>query len=554
MGIGTEHLEVGALGVQLAEFTARPSPRLPLPVFGVMRSPHFLRLLPSLRVALFVWLQSIDCARSGTTDFMTAMYGVLLTGVLAFHAPLLGAAARPYPPRTDLQSHSRASVAVPRRPLLVTQSRPDLQAARRAPSPSLSTADAKAAEKPERQLQATAFVFVLGLSLVTLTPAPFINEQLGTARGMQLLTTLASSSAAAEICLSPLVGGLADSAGRKPVLLATLLTALLAQAACALWPSVLLVSIAKFISSSVIGIFFLAGGAIMADHYRTDPKRLAAASGIMFALVNAGFGLGIALCSLLPSGLRVRYAVSTLVALIGFLGALFGVRESLPASERVPFKARSFNPLSFTRLFALGERMRLLSLLAALTCAPLFMGDTLQVFAMNVWSLSEAHVSMLFTGVALSGVLSNVFAAGLIRSLGLQTFTFIATASTLLFWVGFSSANLKAAVACAAIGLLGPARTLGATTAMTAEGARQGIPQGQLSGDRANMIAWLKVVGPLVYGQLYIQGSAVGVPAAPFFLNVLLTIAALALGPMALKGATTDSQDQGEGNKKVATA
>jgi hypothetical protein len=68
------------------------------------------------------------------------------------------------------------------------------------------------------------------------------------------------------------------------------------------------------------------------------------------------------------------------------------------------------------------------------------------------------------------------------------------------------------------------------------------------------MIAWLKVVGPLVYGQLYIQGSAVGVPAAPFFLNVLLTIAALALGPMALKGATTDSQDQGEGNKKVATA
>ena len=65
---------------------------------------------------------------------------------------------------------------------------------------------------------------------------------------------------------------------------------------------------------------------------------------------------------------------------------------------------------------------------------------------------------------------------------------------------------------------------------MTAEGARQNIPQGQLSGDRANMIAWLKVIGPLIYGQLYLQGSAVGLPAAPFFLNVLLTVAALCIG------------------------
>ena len=28
---------------------------------------------------------------------------------------------------------------------------------------------------------------------------------------------------------------------------------------------------------------------------------------------------------------------------------------------------------------------------------------------------------------------------------------------------------------------------------MTSEGAKLGIPQGQLSGDRANLVAWLKV-------------------------------------------------------------
>ena len=51
-------------------------------------------------------------------------------------------------------------------------------------------------------------------------------------------------------------------------------------------------------------------------------------------------------------------------------------------------------------------------------------------------------------------------------------------------WLGFASAQLKVAMACAAIGFLGPARTLGATTMMTSEGAKLGIPQGELSGDR----------------------------------------------------------------------
>ena len=170
-----------------------------------------------------------------------------------------------------------------------------------------------------------------------------------------------------------------------------------------------------------------------------------------------------------------------------------------------------------------------------------------------------------------------------------QLFTFIATASTLLFWLGFSSGNVKLAVVCAAVGILGPARTLGATTSMTTEGARLGIPQGQLSGDRANMVAWLKaraaprapprarrpsrrparapptttsytpaprppasahepsptapppadsrgsqVLRPLVYGKLYLSGLQAGVPTAPFFFNVALTLAALLLGPAAL--------------------
>uniref|UniRef100_A0A7S4F0N0 Major facilitator superfamily (MFS) profile domain-containing protein n=1 Tax=Chrysotila carterae TaxID=13221 RepID=A0A7S4F0N0_CHRCT len=94
-------------------------------------------------------------------------------------------------------------------------------------------------------LQSLALVFVLGLALVTLTPTPFLVDQLGAARGMRLLTILSTSSAAAEILLSPVAGTLTDSVGRKPVLLASLLTAFAATAGAAAMPTVAMISASK---------------------------------------------------------------------------------------------------------------------------------------------------------------------------------------------------------------------------------------------------------------------------------------------------------------------
>ena len=110
---------------------------------------------------------------------------------------------------------------------------------------------------------------------------------------------------------------------------------------------------------------------------------------MLFALVNAGFGIGIALSGLLPAGLRSRYMASSAVCLAGVATAALGVTESMPATDRVPFRARAFNPFAFTRLLRAGaagspgrRTMQLLASLAALTLLPLFMGDTLQVLAL----------------------------------------------------------------------------------------------------------------------------------------------------------------------------
>ena len=385
----------------------------------------------------------------------------------------------------------------------------------------------------------TAFIFMVGISLVTLTPAPYMVDKLGAVQGMQLLTALATTCAASEIGLSPICGGLTDSIGRKPVLIGMLLAGCLSNLAVAVWPSVALVALSKFVASLVVGIFFLAAGAILADNFRSEPAKLASVSGVLFALVNASFGIGIALSGLLPGGLRYRYLVSAIVSACGLLLGVAKIKESLPVADRVPFQMKSFNPFAFTRLIGMSRRMRLLSVLMALSLAPLFMGDTLQVFCLSHWKLSNAQVSQLFTGVAIQGVLANVMSGALIKRLGLQLFTIISTASTLVFWAGFSTGVPKVAMIGAVVGLLGPARTLGASTMITSEGSRLGIPQGQLSGDRANLVAWLKVLGPLVYGQLYVAGTAAGYPTLPFVLNCFFALAALLMVPVALAPASS---------------
>lgn len=55
-----------------------------------------------------------------------------------------------------------------------------------------------------------------------------------------------------------------------------------------------------------------------------------------------------------------------------------------------------------------------------------------------------------------------------------------------------------------------------------------GLPQGELAGERASLLALLKVVGPILYSTLYIQGQRwMGTSILPFLLNLGLSVVAL---------------------------
>jgi len=275
----------------------------------------------------------------------------------------------------------------------------------------------------------------------------------------------------------------------------------------------------------------------MADVHRKDPKQLAAANGVLYALVNAGFGVGVALSGLLPAGLATPYAVSAVTGTVGALCMIFGVRETMPMDERTPLASLVTNQASRAALTS-----RLLKVLVALHSAPMFMGEVLQVFMVSEWGLDKAKIVQLFGLLALTGVVANTAAAGgAIKLLGgLRSFTNLATLSSLLFWVGLmAGGGHKTALVCAGVGFLAPARGLSASTLLSSEGGKAGLGQGQISGDRANLFAWLKVVGPLLYQHLYVSGKARGFPQLPFAFNAALTVAALVLGNAVLAAIPT---------------
>ena len=153
------------------------------------------------------------------------------------------------------------------------------------------------------------------------------------------------------------------------------------------------------------------------------------------------------------------------------------------------------------------------------------------------------QVATFFTLIPVLGALGNIVGGRCVQAIGVQAFTAMATLSNMLFWAGCLFGH-KAALVCAVIGFLGPARTLGASTALTTLGASKGIPQGQLSGDRSNLIAILKVLGPSVYGSLFVRGKAAGLPTLPFMLNLALTFAALLLGPFALASFAAGEEEE----------
>jgi hypothetical protein len=141
--------------------------------------------------------------------------------------------------------------------------------------------------------------------------------------------------------------------------------------------------------------------------------------------------------------------------------------------------------------------VRTLVYLLLLQSLPMHMGDTFQIFAREEWGLNTKTFSSFVGSFGLILMAGNIAGSMLAPRLGIKRFSAIATLSSMCGPLGASLFNFQGFLAGSLLGFLSAGQALGTTAALVSEGAKSGVPQGELAGERSSILALLKIVGPL---------------------------------------------------------
>ena len=243
-------------------------------------------------------------------------------------------------------------------------------------------------------LVAMVFVPVLANALLSqAVPTALLeaygNDRIRTAR---MLGRLSSCGALLDVLLTPQLGRLSDTIGRRPLLLIAPCTALTLRAAAACRPGIANLMALRVLGTTLTSTYLVCLRASLADAHRFEGTgKLTGRLGLMQASNGAAYALGMLLGGqLVARHIRLPYAASA--TLLSLLVPLVFVcfRETLTREQRVPFRLRPPG-LGFVRLFSSGPELRGLSTVHALQTLSIAMGDTWQVFSRELrgWAASE---------------------------------------------------------------------------------------------------------------------------------------------------------------------
>ena len=393
---------------------------------------------------------------------------------------------------------------------------------------------------------ALAFIFVtilidvIGLGVI-IPVLPTLIEQLtgeGVSRASQYAGWLSFAYAMAQFFFAPVVGGLSDRYGRRPVLLASLLGLGCDYIFLALAPTIAWLFVGRVVAG-ITGASFTTATAYIAD---VSPPEKRAQN---FGLVGAAFGLGFIIGPVLGGffasfGPRVPFLVAAALSLCNLLYGFFLVPESLPASQRRPFEwARANAGASLARL---GKYPQILGLVVALVLLYLAGSATQSVWTFYTilkfgwgerligWSLGAVGLGALIVQGGLVRVL--IPRLGSARAVVVGMFCYIV--GFLLF--AFASQGWMMFVFTAVFalgGLAGPAL----------QGSISGqVPpneQGELQGALTSLISATGVVGPLVMTNLFAwftrPNAPLRFPGMPFLAGAGLTLVALLVAASPLR-------------------
>ena len=409
--------------------------------------------------------------------------------------------------------------------------------------PPVTVIAASMAGAPRRGAVAFIFVtilldmFALGLILPILPKLveSFVDND--TANAARIFGLFGTAWAVMQFLFSPILGGLSDRFGRRPVVLLSNFGLALDYVLMALAPSLTWLFVGRVISgitSASVSTAF----AYIAD--LTPPEQRAAVFGKIGVAFGAGFILGPAVGGLL-GGMdpRLPFWVAAGLSFANTLYGLLILPESLPPDRRSPFHWRSANPLGALHLLRSDRVLTGLSVANFLAqLAHVVLPSTFVLYATYRYGWDTTTVGLTLALVGICSMAVQGAAIGpivkrfgerraLLLGLGCGALGFLiygAAPTGPLFWLGIPVMALWG-VAGAAIQAL--------TTQRVAPDQ-----QGQLQGATSSVQSLSQLVGPFLFTltfAYFIGAQApLKLPGAPFLLASALLVLALVIAARTL--------------------
>lgn len=378
---------------------------------------------------------------------------------------------------------------------------------------------ARAANKAGPILFLTVFLDLLGYGIVVPLLPEFARSFGATALVVGLLV---AGYSFAQFLGSPILGGLSDRLGRRPVLLASIAVNAASFLLFAWSGSLLWLFAARLVSG------FAAGNLAVAQAYLSDVTPLEGRAKA-FGMIGAATGLGFVFGPPLGGWITANYGVAAVgLVVAGLCGAnLLLAFARLPetrvlGTERVPspFSAEAFARLQETpglaRLFT--AYVLFISGFAVLTVV----GALLWI---DRFGLNDAQVGYTFGVVGIVMALAQGLVGPLVARTGektlLVTGLLLMAAALAAMPIVPAASFIPLEVAAIAAFALGYAFAQPTGTALVADAVAPEL-QGQVLGQYQAVAAFGRILGPLIGGFSY-QIS----PALPFFIGATLIVLAL---------------------------
>ncbi len=367
------------------------------------------------------------------------------------------------------------------------------------------------------------FLDVIGIAIIVPVMPAFMKEVTGENISAAAIDGgwLLLAYAGMQFLFAPLIGNLSDRFGRRPILLASVLTFAIDNLICALAGSYAILFVGRILAG-ISGASFATCSAFIADV--SDDSNRARNFGLIGIAFGTGFALGPVIGGLLGEfGVRVPFYGAALIAFLNFVAACFLLPETLQPANRRRFELSRANPLGALRQMRHYHGIGWIGLVLFLYWMAHAVYPAVWPFVGAFrygWSEGQIGLSLGIFGIC-GAIVMGVILPRLVPVLGEWRTAALGLSFSTLGLAGFAAASqgwmVYAVIVLSALESVADPALRSIASAKVPPSA-----QGELQGAMSSLNSITTIIGPVLFTQLFGYFTAPSAPltfaGAPFAL------------------------------------